>query len=425
MVISKTELYLIAFAAFLIYASIDVVIQIGWMRGASAETDTESAKQHTLGPKVAKALKAAQKLAEQQKFEEALAKVKETEAIAGKTPYEEHTINHFSGYVHANLKDYAAAAGFMKKAIDSGFFPPEQLKEQLKIVSMLNYELRNYSGTAAYARRYLEAIAPAVDDNITLLLAQSYYLQSDFKNAVSAIQPLIRRTEQADGAVNEQWLILEMSGQYKLGDKKGVIATLEKLATRFPSPEYWRDLLGNMQEQQGLSDAQLLDIYRLKLAVNALEGGDEYIEMAELALQIGLPGDAQRVLESGFAAGILKTDTNQNREARLLKEARVQAAADRQSLPSLESEVRTGNNGEADAKLGEAYASHGQHDKAIEALTRSLTRKGLKYPDQARLALGLAYLNTHRQAEAVKIFNTIAADSLSARLARLWLTVSP
>ena len=48
--------------------------------------------------------------------------------------------------------------------------------------------------------------------------------------------------------------------------------------------------------------------------------------------------------------------------------------------------------GDSDVKLGAAYLSYGENDKAIEALQRGIGKGGVKDPDEAGLLLGIAYL---------------------------------
>ena len=80
-----------------------------------------------------------------------------------------------------------------------------------------------------------------------------------------------------------------------------------------------------------------------------------------------------------------------------------QASEDMQVLAQLESEAAAASSGLAWVKLGEAYASYGQYDKAIAALQKGIQKGGLQNPEDAKLDLGIAYLHSGQKAKAKEI----------------------
>ena len=79
-------------------------------------------------------------------------------------------------------------------------------------------------------------------------------------------------------------------------------------------------------------------------------------------------------------------------------------ALDKSTLDKQDAAARAKPTGEADVKLGAAYLSYGENDKAIEALQRGIGKGGVKNPDEAGLLLGIAYLRANNKAEAAKAF---------------------
>jgi tetratricopeptide (TPR) repeat protein len=90
-------------------------------------------------------------------------------------------------------------------------------------------------------------------------------------------------------------------------------------------------------------------------------------------------------------------------------------------LDRLGKEADASGNGLAWARLGEAYASYGQHDKAIAALERSLQKGGLKHIGDTKLRLGVAYLRAGQAARAREVLGSISGGDGAAEIARLWL----
>jgi hypothetical protein len=368
--------------------------------------------------KLSKPLKAVQELTAKKKWDEAKDKLKEAEAVTDKTPYEEFVVNQFLAYISVNLKDYATAARAYEGMINTGMAPASDKAQNLKALVQLNYQIKNYPKVNKFAELYLKQIGPDVD--MSLIMAQTDYLQGDYKGAAQNINEAINTSQQAGRGPKEDWLNLLMSAQYKSGDKAAVAKTLEVLVEKFPAQKYWKDLLGGLQGQSGLTDRQNFEIYRLKYATGVLEGANEYVEMAELALQLGLPGDAKTVLKKGFDSGLLGTGANKSREIRLQKGAETQADADQKVLPRVEKEAAAKPTGDALVKLAEAFASYGQSDKAVDLYKQGIAKGSLKDEDLAELDMGVALAAAHKDDQAIAAFKQVSKSSKYSSVARLW-----
>jgi hypothetical protein len=145
-----------------------------------------------------------------------------------------------------------------------------------------------------------------------------------------------------------------------------------------------------------------------------------YIEMAQLAMSQGLPGEAEASLNKGFQGGVFTAAREKDHATRLLADAKQAAALDKSTLDKQDASARAKATGDADAKLGAAYLSYGDNAKAIEALTRGIGKGGIKNPDEAGLLLGIAQLRSNNRDEAAKAFATVTRDPIMVRIARLW-----
>jgi tetratricopeptide (TPR) repeat protein len=388
----------------------------GLLSAPAYAADKKGEKQ--IGPKVGKPLKEALDLAQQKKFKEAMAKVREVQAIPGKTPYEEYKVNEIVAYIAVNLQDAATATKAWEATLDSGELSPAEMKQRLDQLTKVYYGAKNYPKAIQFGTRYAKEVGP--DTEIALLVVQSYYLQQDYPRAIESAQALIRTASQSGQTVKKEWLDLLMDSQAKAGRDADAQATLEQLVAKYPSPLYWNNMFIYVQNQGGSSDRKSLEVYRLKMLTNSLKDSD-YVDMAQLALALGFPGDAKTVLDKGFNNKVLGTGANKDRENRLMNLAKENSAKDQKGLPQFEKEAIAAANGEADLKLGEAYASYGEYDKGIEAMKRALKKGGLKSSDEAHLQLGIAYFNSKRTSDAVSEFKAVPADSKLASVARLWV----
>lgn len=392
-------------------------VGIGLTASAAFSAPAYAAEKQTVSAKVGKPIKEAQDLAKQKKFREALAKIKEAQSIPGKTPYEENVINEFLAYVQLNLGDYGGAANAYEATLNSGQLSAAQQKQRLDQLVKLYYQAKNYPKVVQTGNRYLKEAGPNTD--IGLLIAQTYYVQKDYPHAIEATQALIKMANQANQPVKEDWLKMLMSSQYALNKDADRIATLEQLLTKFPSQAYWQDML-NYVQSNARGDRQNLEIYRLKAATGVLKE-KEYVSMAQLAMAVGLPGEAKTILEKGFNSKVLGQGANKDREQRLLNLANTQVAADQKGLPQQEKEANAASTGDADVKLGETYISYGDYAKGIEAIKRGLAKGNVKAVDEANMDLGMAYLASKRKSDAIAAFKAVPATSNLNRVAKLWI----
>jgi tetratricopeptide (TPR) repeat protein len=388
----------------------------GVMSAPAYAADKKGEKQ--ISTKVGKPLKEALDLAQQKKFKEAMAKAREVQAMPGKTPYEEYKINEILAYIAVNLQDSATATKAWEATLDSGELSPAEMKQRLDQLTKVYYGAKNYPKAIQFGARYAKEVGP--DTEIALLVVQSYYLQQDYPKAIESAQALIRTAGQSGQTVKKEWLDLLMDSQMKAGRDADAQATLEQLLAKYPSPLYWNNMFIYVNNQGGSSDRKSLEVYRLKMLTNSLRDSD-YVDMAQLALALGFPGDAKTILDKGFNNKVLGTGANKDRETRLMNLAQENSAKDQKGLAQFEKEAVAASNGEADLKLGEAYASYGDYDKAIEAIKRSLKKGGLKSSDEAHLQLGIAYYNAKRTSDAISEFKAVPADSKLASVARLWI----
>ncbi|GIK34033.1 MAG: hypothetical protein AMXMBFR45_19350 [Gammaproteobacteria bacterium] len=390
---------------------------------ASLLTAGQSMAEDKISAKVAKPMKAAQEAIQKKQWDQALAKVAEADAVSGKTPFDQFQINEFKAYVFLQQRKYAEVASLYETNLASGRQPPEQVNDRLKTLVQLYTATKNYKKVMEFGDRWIKAGGQDIDTRV--LVAQAHYLQKDYKEAVAIMQAAIKSAEQAGKTVDENWLQLVRSAQTNMGDQDGAAKTMEKLVQLYPKPEYWNFLIGTRLNAKA-SDRITLNTLRLAQQVGTLNSADQYLEMAELLLEAGLPGEAKSALEAGYSAKVVDPADKaaSDRYKRRFDDAKAAAAKDLQSLPQFEKDAQKGTNGQADVALGMAYSSFGQYEKAAAALSRGLAKGGVRDPDQAQIMLGIADLKLGKKADAAKAFGQVTADPQMADLARLWTIVA-
>ena len=384
----------------------------------AATASASAQEKQTARPQIGHPVEQAAQLLKERKYPEALAKLAQADAVPDKTPYERYVIEGTRAAIDLSSGDNPGAIKALEAVLATGLLPPQDGLVRIEALVRLHYQVKDYPQVIAEADRYYQQ--GGTSDEPRLLTAQVYYLQSDFADAARVIGAILQNDDKSGKKPEENLLLMLLNSDYQQKDEPGRIAALERLIALYPKPQYWVDLLAAVARHPGFSDRLALDLDRLRVATGAMTKADEYMEAAQRALLAGVPGDAVALLRKGEAAGIF-AGTAAEREQRLADLASHQAAADEKTLAQQESEASAAPNGLAAEKLGEAYASYGQYDKAIAAYQRALQKGGLQHPDDARLHLGIAELASGQKARARASLGGVAGADGTRELARLWL----
>ena len=394
-----------------------VVGATGFVSAVAADKPKDENK---VSKDLAKPLKAAQDALQAKKYSDALAKLKEAEGNPKKTPYDEHVIQVLEGSAYARTNDYPDAEKAFEAQANDGFTEAADLPRIVKAVAQINYQLKNYDKAIEFGNRAIKN--GQGDEEINVIVGQSYYLKGDYKGTLKFLQPLVDGDIKAGRTPKDQSLQLIMSSCVKTDDSECTTRALEKLVTYYPKPDYWKDLLYTLQQDktQTQSDKNTLQLFRLMSEVDVLARPDDYTEMAQLAMEQGSPGEAQHILEKGFQKGIFADDRTKGKNQRLLDQAKKAAVADQASLPKIEKDADAAPTGDKDVGVGLAYLGYQQYDKASDLLSKGLTKGGVKSEPEAHLLLGIAQLKAGHKDDAVKSFHAVKGDPALERLANLW-----
>ena len=375
------------------------------------------AQEASLRPEVGKPLQAAQELIKARKYREALAKIQEAEAAA-KSPYETFMIERMRGSAAAQAGDNETAARSFENVIASGRLPKSEQLKLLEAVAGIHYRARDYNKAAAAASRYFKE--GGTDPQVKTILTQSYFLSGDCGNAVREVQAQVQSAEQAGRTPAEEQLQLLANCQFKRKDQAGYATALEKLLTYYPKKEYWTDVIRQTQKKPGFSDRLALDVFRLRFASSNLGSASDYMEMTQLALQAGLPSEAKKVIEQGFADGTLGKGSDADRQKRLRDLTAKSVSEAQANLAKSEAEAKAAKDGTQLVNVGFEYVSMGQFDKGLALMEEGIRKGGLKRPEDAKLRLGVAYYLAGQRNKSVQLFRTVQGGDGTADLARLW-----
>ncbi len=379
---------------------------------------TPALAQEALRPVVGKPLQKAQALAAQKQFPAAMAQVNVAEAAKGKTAHEAFVIAEMRASIAQQSGDFKAAIAADEALLHSGQVAVPEQQKLLMAEASSAYQLRDYAQTITAIQRYDKAGGrlPVMQQ----LLIQCYFLLKDYGNAAAAQSAQIQAEVRAGQAPPEAQLQLLANCQLQMNDQGGLTRTMVQLVTYYPKPDYWAQLMHGLRANPNVPDRLQYDIDRLRLEVGLLTSTADLMDMAELAVQAGLPVQALAVLNRGYASGALGHDAQAPREARLKALVEKTIADKKASIAADEASARTMKGGDALLNVGYSYVDLGQAPKGIALMQEAIAKGGLAAPEDATLHLGLAYLAAGDKANAVRTLQTVSGTDGATDLSHLW-----
>ena len=352
------------------------------------------------------------------KAREALAKVREAENVPGTTAAERQTIDGMKAAAAQRAGDTGTAIQALESlASRASGAPLGQYAEQLASA----YAQQKNNGKAT---EWLNKAVGAGNNSASVRQLQSYLqgASGDYNAIARDAGGAVAGAEQAGRRPDEGDLLRLADAQQRTGNMAGYGSTLEKLLMNYPKKDYWNAYLSRLPRKAGFADRFALDVLRLRLASGTLTKTEDYMELAQLSMQQGLPAEARRVAEQGFKSGALGTGAEAGRHQRLRDLAVKEEAESKGKLAGQALEAEGFKEGDGLVKVGVSYVSLGEFDKGIELIQKGIAKGNLKRPEDAKLRLGLAQLQSPKtKAAAVQTLRSVKATDGATDIARLWV----
>lgn len=365
----------------------------------------------TVRAEVGKPLQEAQKLAQAGKNKEALAKLKDADAVGGKSEFEKYQIERVRAAAAAGAGDTDTAIRAFEAVINSGRLSASETPNFTKGLANFYYRAKDYPKAINWMQRVLKDNPN--DAQTHELLTQTYYISGKYAEAAKELQ--------SNGKASEAQLQMLANIQLKQNDKAGYVQTLEKLASGYPKTSYWADLLNRVVGKPGFSSSLNLDVLRLKLALGLLAKPADYMEMGQLSLQTGNTAEALKIIDQGYKKGALGTGADAGRHQRLKDLALKTEAEAVKNRATQEAELLKNKDADGLANLGYAMVSEGKGDAGLKLIEQALKFGTAKRPEEMKLHYGMAQINAGKKPAGLATLKSVKGTNGEAELARYWI----
>ncbi|MDR7331935.1 hypothetical protein [Roseateles asaccharophilus] len=384
---------------------------------------SRASAQESVRKEVGAPLTEASKLYKAGKFKDALAKLRDAEAVGGRTPAENNAIEglRFSAAMGAGDADVMSRSFDVLKGL--GRLSQAQQFQYMEAIAGTYLRANNAAKALEWANKYFAAGGTSATVKQVQQTAQ--FKSGDVTAFLKDTLAEVQADEKAGRAPAKEKLTNLLWAAQKKGDPNAEALATEKLLNYYPDPKLWAQILGGLPEKKSFDNNRFqLDLYRLRLATGNMREANDYMEMAQLAAQAGYPAEGKQVVEKGFAANVLGQGAEGARHKRLadlmvkkIGEAKANAAAAEKAAD----EAKDGNEF---VKLGLANAFSGEAKKGVGQIEQGIAKGNLKRPEDAKLYLGMAYQLAGDHAKATAAWRSVKGTDGAADLARLWIIQS-
>jgi hypothetical protein len=323
-----------------------------------------------------------------------------------------------AGNLAVNFGGLAQDPATQKRGLDamlqSGKVNPADVARFRFFSGQISYQLRDYAGAQTALQ---EAVNAGYKENdAEALLAEAYIANNQVPQGLTVLKAAMDARRAAGTPAPVGWYRRGLGAAYKaqLLDKASEFAMA--LVQAYPTKDNWAGAITVVREIGKFPAQETLDLMRLMDRTNSYVEERDYIEYIQAADPRRLPGEAQKVIEKGLAAGKLRANDTFVTDSRAIASQRV--AADRASLVALERDARAGSATSATVSgAADAFLSYGDAAKAAELYQIALGKPGA---DAARVLtrMGIAQLDLGKYAEAQATFARV--DGPRKALAQLW-----
>jgi hypothetical protein len=396
-----------------------------WLLGAAAvalgvaPAPSMAADKPAAGPKATKAvgveLQAAITAAQAKDFATAQQHIAAAKAAPNQNDFDPVEIDIVSAFVALGLNDHAGALAAYKRVIASPYFTQaESAQDQaatLKNTMMLEAEAKDYPGAIQTGERL--AASGSLDDKAAASLATAYYFNKDYTKARTLAQKAIDAATAAHSKPDQAALQIMFNSYADQNDQENARKYLEMMISYYPDANSWAKLIDNAV-RPGLTEMQLLQLYRLRVLSGAKGDAEDYILGSDLAIKNGYPGDARSMLQAASARGVSGIGAK-------LAQAQAKAAADEKTLAANDAAAQASKTGQMDVLVAEQYFGYGRYDEAAAAAQRAISKGGVKDPEEPKMVLGMSLAAGGKYPEAIQALQQVGGSDGQRKVAHLWV----
>jgi len=339
-------------------------------------------------------LMAAQEMTEAGNFGGAIQQINALKAnSANMNGYALSQMYNFESFIHASQENYRAAIGAYENLLRIPEAPQGLQLNAKYAIAQMYFQIEDYASTVRYMQDWLRS-AEKPTSTAHIMLAQAYYAQQSYDNALTNVDAAIRIEEASGKKIRENWLRLKAALYYEKKDMRRTADAYELLVKFYPKDSYVLQLAGIYGELQ--ENQRRLALYDALYENGNLAKESELMNLAFMFLGADVPYKAGRIIEEGMNRGVISKSA---KNIETLANIWAQANEHKKAIPSLEQAAKMSDKGVLYARLAGVHFDAGNYRDAASAAGRAANKGGLKRPGGNYILKGMAEFNSAADAK--------------------------
>jgi hypothetical protein len=385
-----------------------------------------AAPQVSVRAEIVKPLQDARAALQAMKYADALVALKAADAVGKFTPEEAVIVERMRALAAEGTGDSAGAIKAIEFLLGSDKVPAADKAQYETTLFNLYIKQKDHRNIIKLGQRLMQEAATATPPNTARVaefrsnILPSAVALEDWSLAAKSIDDTFAEMQKANRPLPESLIKARGGIAARMKDNAAYLLQVERLATLYPSKEYWQDAISRHLDPKTFAQRHIVDLLRFKLALGYPLEAEEYVNLASLAQEAGFPIEADRAMQAGFAAGVLGKGAEAGKQTALRDKSARDAAEDRKNLPNAATNAAAIKEGPALFNAGFNLVTSGDAAKGIPLMEEGIKRAGLRHPEDLRLRMGAAYALAGQNEAATKTLAAVTGEEGRAGLARLW-----
>lgn len=280
------------------------------------------------------------------------------------------------------------------KAIDSDGLPNAQHFGLIYQVAQMYVQSEKYTEALTWLDRWQKETGSQPTADTLALKGNIYYRLDRYQDAISAMKEAIAKSD----APNESWNQILMASYFELDQYDEAAALVQQQLAKNPNDFKLMKQLATIYVN-GDKYPQAIEVLSKAKAQGLITTQDDYLQLAKLYANADKPKDAADTLKDGLAKGVVKPSLE---VYRLLGDVCSQYDDNACAIDSYTKASPLATDGNVDYQLGYFLYYDNRPADAKEALTRAISKGGLRQEGEAYVLRGdtLSELNDNAGALA-------------------------
>ncbi len=376
-----------------------------------AAEEEEERPQATMSERAYKRLLQAQELMSENRFEEALSKLRAMQKM-DLNEYEQALVYQSIGFVFAQQGKYLQAIQNFEACLALRALPVKAQQGMLYSLASLYMSQEMYQKTIDTLQRWLANETDPKPDAF-IMMASSYASMNNYRGAL----PWAKRAVDASPEPKENWYQLLAAIHFELKQYRDAAGVLTKMVGYWPDKlRYWETLSGAYQQEE--NDKEALVTLNLAYQQGLITDEKKILNLARMRLFLKVPYYAGSLLEAEMAAGRVQRN---EKNLELLLSAWTTAREYDKAIAVIDQLAPLKGDGELYLQQAQIYNEKNDWAGVASAVQKALDKGGLKSTGKAYLLQGLAYSEQKKFRDAIAAFRRAQQFEETRRQAAGWL----